>query len=338
MSGFFQILLLIVTIGVIFVNGWTDAPSAIGTVVSTGSMKYNSAVRLAAVCNLLGLLAMSLISASVTETMLSITKLGSASPNRSIAALSAAMFSIILFAVAAWWFGIPTSESHALIAALAGAGVASGSMMDADFNAWGKVLWGLAISIGMGIAVSFILTKLFAPLISKCSIRALDGMQIFSAGVSAFLHGAQDGQKFVAVLVIVDQLCSGKGNGGVVNLWEHKLSLVLCAVVMALGTAVGGKRIIVTVGKKMTALNKPQGVIADIAGGICLAAASLYGIPVSTTHTKTSAIIGASIAQKEGKTNFSILGSMLSAWVVTFPICFLLGFLLSRLFFTVGRL
>lgn len=324
-----QILLLILTVAVIFVNGWTDAPNAIVTAVSTGSLQYGAAVRLAAACNLAGILVMSLVSSSVAETMLSLANFGGQPARRVVTALCAAMLAIVCFAVAAWAFGIPTSESHALIAALSGASLALGGAAGVEAAAWGKVLWGLALSMGMGLLLGFFLTRLLSLPLTRLPGGVLDKLQILSAGGTAFMHGAQDGQKFIAVLVIVDRLARGSDPSGAVSLAGHKPALALTAAVMALGTAVGGKRIIDNVGGRMAPLQKHQGVCADLGGALCLLAASLSGIPMSTTHTKTTAIMGAGLAGG-GRVDTGVMKGMAAAWLITFPACGLLGFLFTR--------
>lgn len=332
MSALLQAALLILTVGVIFVNGWTDAPGAITTAVTTGAVSYKNAVKLAAFCNLLGILVMSAVSSSVADTMVSMARFDGARPAQSVAALCAAMLTIVVFAVSAWAFGIPTSESHALIAAMTGAAVAMGGAAGTDPAAWGKVLQGLVISMGMGFLLGFLLTGLLSPALRRCKDPTLDKLQIAAAGGTAFMHGAQDGQKFIAVLVIVDLLAKGRYHPGPVDIRQHWLALLLCAVVMALGTAVGGKRIVEAVGEKMAPLKKHQGVCADLAGGLCLLAASLSGIPMSTTHTKTTAIMGAGLRGNRGSMDFGIMGSMVLAWLITFPVCGVLGYLFTKLF------
>lgn len=331
MPAVWEGILLSVTMAVIFVNGWTDAPNAIASAVSTGAMRYRSAVGLAAVCNLAGILAISLLNASVTDTVTAMARFEGGTLIQSAAALCAAMVSIVVFAVAAWALGIPTSESHALIAALTGAALALGGAANIGAAAWGKVLWGLGLSLAAGLGLGRGLTALLGKPLRRLSSRLLRRMQVAAAGGMAFLHGAQDGQKFVAVLVTMDLLAQGR-YGGPVNVREHPLALLFCAAAMALGTAVGGKRIVDTVGGRMVSLDRVQGVCADLAGGTCLLMASLWGVPMSTTHTKTTAMMGAGLAGGRAGADKKVIGRVLAAWGITFPACGLLGFGLTRLF------
>lgn len=327
-----EILIILLVGGVVFVNGWTDAPNAITGVVATKTLSYRRAVGYAALCNLAGLIVMSLVNASVADTITSMVDFSAGSTSESLAALASAMVAIVIFAVSAWYFGIPTSESHALIAALTGAAVALGGGFSAVSAAsWKKTLLGLAISLVMGFLLGLAFSKTLGGLLKNLPERLLDRFQIISAGIMAFMHGAQDGQKFIAVFVIAELLVKGRYNSGAVNIREHMLTLVFCAVLIAAGTSAGGKRIIDTVGNKMTTLKKPQSVCADLGSGLCLFLASLSGIPMSTTHTKTSAIMGASLTLKKNPAGLKIAGEMLLAWVITFPVCGALGFLLTKL-------
>lgn len=325
-----KILLILTISGVVFVNGWTDAPNAIAGAVSTGAMPYRKAVGFAALFNLLGLLVMTLINSSVADTITGMADFGTQGMTHAFAALLAAMAAIVIFAVAAWYFGIPTSESHALIAALSGAAIAADSIHAINPDAWKKVLAGLGVSLLIGLFLGLIFMQTLGKLLEKLSAKLLDRMQIISAGIMAFMHGAQDGQKFAAVFVIADMLAKNEYYSGAVDMRNHMLALTFCAGLMALGTSFGGKRIIETVGTKMVALKKPQSVCADLASGLCLLFASFSGIPMSTTHTKTSAIMGTGIPDKKNPADKKIIGEMFFAWGITFPVCGLLGFLFTK--------
>ena len=153
----------------------------------------------------------------------------------------------------------------------------------------------------------------------------------------AFMHGAQDGQKFMGVFLLGVFLAQGKGStvpgNFVVPLWM----MLLCSAVMAAGTMIGGERIIRTVGNEMVRLERIQGAAADGAGAVCLLLCSLLGIPVSTTHVKTTAVMGVGTAGGKGTVNREIVGEMFLAWVITFPCCGLIGYLTVGVFLSVIR-
>lgn len=327
-------LLIALMMAVLFVNGWTDAPNAITGAVATKAMTYRSAVATAAVCNLLGLLVMSAVNASVADTITGMVDFSAAGDaGIAFAALLAALVSIVVFAVAAWRFGIPTSESHALIAALTGAAIGAGSPGAVNIDAWKKIIAGLIMSLALGFLFGRLFARFLGGPLQRLPGKALDRCQMLAAAGAAFMHGAQDGQKFAAVFVIAELLAKNQYHAGPVDLRGHPLVLALCAAGMALGTSVGGKRIIDTVGSRMVSLEKHQSVCADLGSGLCLLLASLWGIPMSTTHAKTTAIMGAGMS---GEKNPAVIGEMFVAWAVTFPVCGALGFILTRLFIGLG--
>ena len=329
------ILTVLLTLGVIFVNGWTDAPNAIASAVSTRCLTPGAALALAAVCNFLGVLVMTLINASVAQTIYNMVDFRGNSHEASVA-LCAALFAIVLWAVAAWYFGIPTSESHALIAGLSGAAIAlHGGLGGINGAEWVKVLYGLALSTFLGFAFGWAAAKLTALLCRgmdrRKTTRFFRGAQIGGAAAMAFMHGAQDGQKFMGVFMLGVFLASGNGDAAqfTLPLWL----MILCSLVMAVGTSVGGYRIIKAVGMDMVKLEKYQGFAADLAASACLLVSFFTGgIPVSTTHTKTTAIMGVGAAKRLSAVKWSVVKEMVLTWVLTFPGCGLIGFLMAWLF------
>jgi len=327
----------ILTMGVILVNGWTDAPNAIATAVATRSMRPRPAIIMAAVFNFLGVLVMTMINATVAYTIYEMVDFGGNSQDALIA-LCAAMVAIVTWATVAWRFGIPTSESHALIAGLSGAAIAlQGGMAGINGAEWVKVLYGLALSTGMGFGLGWVVAK-----ITTAASRNIDRYkgerrfgyaQVGAAGAMAFMHGAQDGQKFMAVFLLGIFLANGQGS---VSTFEIPIWLmILCSVVMALGTSIGGYRIIKAVGMDMAKLKKYQGFSADAAATGCLLVSSMTGLPVSTTHTKTTAIMGVGAAKRVSSVNWGIVKDMFLAWVLTFPGCGIIGFLMALLFLNI---
>lgn len=318
---------LVLTLAVIFVNGWTDAPNAIATVVGTGALGMERAVALAAVCNFCGVVVMTGLNAAVTMTISGLADFGE-DTQRALTALTAALLTVVIWAVGAWLLSVPTSESHALIAALTGAALAlQGNFAAVNGAAWARVLWGLAASVLPGAALGWMLCVLFRRLFSGRGKGFFRRAQVWGGGAMAFMHGAQDGQKFLGVLLLTAAL----GGGGRVSARFPLFLIVLCACVMAAGTAVGGRRIIRAVGMDMVHLTPAEGFAADAAGALALLAATLLGLPASTTHTKTTAIMGAGAAQGSGGVDLRIVRDILWVWVLTFPGCGVLGFLTALL-------
>lgn len=325
---------LIVVSGLIFavllVNGWTDAPNAITCAVVTNALTFPKAVLLAAVCNFLGVVCVTALSPAVAETLYSMAHF-SGDPERTLCALCAGLVSVVVFAVAAWRFGIPTSESHALIAGISGAAVAlEGNLSCINRDSWQKILWGLVLSLVLGLLLGRLSARLLHPL--PLSPRRCRTMQIPGAAVSAFLHGAQDGQKFLGIFLLACALSQG-------HIHRHTFLapawlMTGCALIMALGTACGGRRIIDTIGREMVHLTPKEGVACELAGSMCLTLATLLGLPVSTTHTKTAALLGVGL-EGGGGYNRGAVRSILTAWLLTFPCCFALGLLFARFFLAV---
>ena len=326
------IFTVILTLGVILVNGWTDAPNAIATCVSTRAIRPKPAVAMAAVFNFLGVLVMTYFHKEVAYTIMKMVDFGNDYGNAQIA-LCAALFAIVVWATAAWAFGIPTSESHALIAGVTGAAIAIQGGKGINWSEWSKVIYGLVLSTVLGFVLGFILTKVIASLSKNLDRRKANNVfskaQIFGGATMAFMHGAQDGQKFMGVFLLGTFLARGSGDTNFsIPLWL----MVLCSAVMALGTSIGGYKIIKTVGMGMVKLSPFEGFAADATATISLFLATVNGLPVSTTHTKTTAIMGVGASKRLSNVNWGVVREMVVAWVLTFPGCGLLGFLMSYVF------
>ncbi len=325
---------LLLTLGVIFVNGWTDAPNAIATCVTTRCMGVRPAIMMSAVFNFLGVLIMTQINSSVASTISNMVDFGDNTADASIA-LCAALLSIVVYSVTASYFGIPTSESHSLIAGLSGAAIAiQHGVGGINFDEWKKVLYGLVLSLILGFATGWIICKVLTLLCRSLERRRAGrffaGAQIIGAAAMSFMHGAQDGQKFIGVLFL--GLAFSKGQNSVNGLNIPVWLMLLCSIVMALGTSVGGEKIIKSVGMDMVKLERYQGFSADLAGAACLLLSSLFGIPVSTTHTKTSAIMGVGAVKRLSAINFGVVKDMVLTWIFTFPGCGIISFLVAKLF------
>lgn len=327
------LLSVILTLGVILVNGWTDAPNAIATCVVTRCMSARAAILMAAVFNFLGVFLMTKINATVAETITKMVDFGTNS-HEAIVALSAAMFAIVTWATLAWVFGIPTSESHALIAGLTGSAIAlHGSLAGVNGGEWVKVLYGIVISVvlgfGLGWLVCKIVTKIFYHAQRQKTEPVFKFAQIFGAACMSFMHGAQDGQKFMGVILLCVFLSNGQTPEAVA---PPEWLMLICSLVMGLGTAIGGKKIIKSVGMDMVKLEKYQGFSADIAASLSLLFCSVFSLPVSTTHAKTTSIMGVGAVKRLKAINFSVVKEMGLTWILTFPGCGLIGFLMTKLF------
>lgn len=321
------------TLGVIFVNGWTDAPNAIATCVTTRCMRVRSAIIMSAICNFFGVLIMTHINASVASTISNMVDFGG-DTTMALIALCAALFSIVVYSVGASIFGIPTSESHSLIAGLTGAAIALGGAGGVNMNEWIKVIYGLVMSLLFGFAIGWATAKVVTVICAGLDRRRTDTFfkyaQIFGAATMSFMHGAQDGQKFIGVLFLGVAFASGQPDvaGAIIPVWL----MVLCSATMGLGTSVGGEKIIKSVGMNMVKLEKYQGFSADLSSSLCLLVMTVLGIPVSTTHTKTSAIMGVGAVRRLSAINFGVVKDMMLTWIFTFPGCGIISYAMAKLF------
>ena len=303
----------LLVLAVIFVNGWTDAPNAIATAVGSGALTFRRGVALAAVCNFAGAALACLCFPAVADTVGGLVAFDD--PRSAVCVLNAALLSIVLWAVAAWRFGLPTSESHALLAGLSGGALALGAgAARLNDRAWLMALAGLGLSLPAGVAAG----RLFRRFLNERLRRPALG-QRWAAALTALLHGVQDGQKFLALLLLAD------GLDGAADSSRFSLAL-LTAVVMALGTALGGKPIVEKVGTELASLSPADGLAADLGAGLVLAICSALGLPASTTHAKVAAVCGAGRGADR-----RVMGQMAGAWILTFPACGVMAFALTRL-------
>jgi PiT family inorganic phosphate transporter len=313
------LLVLLLILGAEFVNGWTDSPNAIATVVGTRALSPMQAVVLAALFNLLGVL--------LTGTKVAST-IGTGIVDGSVIDLTTvagAMVSIIIWSSVAAHWGIPTSESHALVSGLAGAGLATAGTSVLIWDGWKKVLLGLAFSSILGGLGGLLLMTVVYWLFRNKKPARMRGkfrvMQICSSMFMAFSHGSNDGQKFMGVFALALVL------GGALP--EFRISLwviLLCATVMAAGTLTGGWRIIRTMGMRLTKLDSHQGFAAEVAAATTIEIATHFGLPVSTTHTITSAIVGVGATRGDGFVNWGVTRQLVLAWIFTFPACGLISY------------
>lgn len=327
----------LLTLGVIFVNGWTDAPNAIATCITTRCMRPRPAIMMSAAFNFLGVFIMTHINASVASTISNMVDFGN-DTHTALLALSAALFSIVVYSTAASHFGIPTSESHSLIAGLTGAAIAAGEGLGSiNGHEWIKVIYGLVLSLALGFVMGFLVCRLVVAICRRMDRRRTNRVfrlaQIAGAAAMSFMHGAQDGQKFIGVLFLGIAFANGESSvhGILIPVWL----MVLCSIVMGVGTSVGGEKIIRSVGMDMVKLEKYQGFSADAAASLCLLFSSVFGIPVSTTHTKTSAIMGVGASRRLSAINFGVVRDMMLTWVFTFPGCGIISFLMAKLFLAI---
>lgn len=312
-----------------FANGWTDAPNSIATVVSTRVLRPLPAVGMAAVLNLLGALS----GVAVAETIAS----GIVEPGQvTLETVAAAVFGATLWALGAQYFGLPSSESHALVAGLIGAGFAAGgtgALLSEGPKKTGiglitSPVGGFLVALSIMVLIFWVFSKVRPSLVRKIFGRA----QIGSAAFMAFSHGANDAQKTMGVVALALFLHRNPGQPSPEEFSINKWVIVSAAIVMGLGTIVGGWRVIRTIGLKLTKLEPVHGFAAETgAAGVIYGAAQL-GIPVSTTHAIGSAVMGVGATERLSAVRWGVAGQVVTAWILTWPACVLLGFVLQKTF------
>jgi PiT family inorganic phosphate transporter len=326
-------LVTVVVLGLVlaaeFVNGWTDAPNAIATVVSTRVLSPPKALIMAVVLNTLGTMSGTAVAATIGQDIVRPDVI-------TVHTVGAAMVGIVIWSVLAWLYGLPTSESHALVAALTGAGLATGGLDAVLWTGWQKVLVGLVMSTFLGFfgglfLMSFIF-HLFAKATPAAVSRIFGKLQIVSAAFMAFSHGSNDGQKFIGTFTLVLLL------SGVIETFVVTLPVILvCAATMGVGTAVGGWRIVKTMGVHLTRLKPVHGFAAETAAATTIELATRLGIPLSTTHTINAAIMGVGSVRRRSAVRWAVGRNILVAWILTFPVCGLIAWGVTRLTMMVLR-
>ncbi len=321
-SGFLVVLASILAAE--FVNGATDAPNSIATVVSTRVLSPRAAIVLATLLNAIGVISGTAVAVTIGKGFVQTQAI-------TLPAIGAAMVAIVVWSSLAWRYGLPTSESHALVASLTGAGFAVGGVDALLSSGWEKVLVGLFFSTFLGFGGGLVLIVAIYWAFRRAAPRRVEAifgkLQIGSAAFMAFGHGSNDGQKFMGVFtlaLVVGGFLPG-GQEFVVPWWV----MLICSATMAVGTAVGGWRIIKTMGMRMTHLRPYQGFAAETGAAAVIALASRLGIPVSTTHTISTSIMGVGAARKFSAVRWGVVREVVTAWILTFPVCAVIGWLVA---------
>lgn len=322
-----------------YINGFHDAANAVATVVSTGVLPMRTAVLLAGVLNIVG----ALVGTEVAKTIAS----GFADADLvTQPVILAALLGACAWNLITWYYGLPSSSSHALIGGLAGAVIAKGGV-----NAFGwstlvkKVLVPLIVSPLVGFAISFFLMigllwvfrRARPMLVHRLSRR----LQLLSSCTMAFAHGSNDAQKSMGImtLALAAYLAAGRPLASWLRPTEMEggqfsppMWVVLaCALAIGLGTMAGGVRIIKTMGAKILRISPLQGFAAETAGAVTILTASHFGAPISTTHAINACIIGVGASRRLSSVRWGVAGNMVIAWILTIPLCALMSFICAHI-------
>ncbi len=317
--------LVLVALAFDFINGMHDSANSIATIVSTRVLKPQYAVLWAAFFNFAAFF--------VFETKVASTVgKGIISPELvTNAVVFGALMGAISWNLITWYFGIPSSSSHALIGGIVGAGVAKAGTSAIVWSGLSKTLYGIILSPVTGFTLGILMMVLVSWLFLRANPTFSDGLfrklQLVSSALYSLGHGSNDAQKtagIISVLLLANNVDK--------EFTVHWQVVFACYVVMGLGTMLGGWRIVHTMGSKITRLNPMQGACAETAGAITLFLATNYGVPVSTTHTITGSIVGVGAAKRFSAVRWNVATGIVYAWIITIPATALL----AALFYWLG--
>jgi PiT family inorganic phosphate transporter len=321
MPSFALLLWLVLLLAVIFdfINGFHDTANAIATVVSTRVLAPGVAILMAAGLNFVGALSGTAVAKTIGSGIV-----GTDVPQVVVAA---ALAGAIVWNLITWYFGIPSSSSHALIGGLVGGGIAAAGVNQVHWDALlQKVVVPLVASPIIGFIIAILLMRLLLGLFATSSPTRVGNFfrraQVVSAAFMAFSHGSNDAQKTMGIITLA-LISGGQLTQFEVPLWV----IILSAVAMAAGTAIGGWRIIQTMGSRLVHLDPIHGFAAETAAETVIETASRLGFPLSTTHVISSTILGVGASQRMKAVRWNVAGRIVQAWIFTIPICAVLSWL-----------
>ena len=328
------LIVIVVVLGLAFeyVNGFHDAANAIATVVATRVLTPLQAVLMAGVLNLAGALSGVAVAKTVGAGIVDSTVV---TQDLVIAALMAA----IAWDLLTWYFGLPTSSSHALIFSIIGASVAVHGVGVVLLDGLTKTSFGIVYSPTLALLVGYLLMLGLYWILRKASWggvqRFFGKAQVLSSAYMAFSHGGNDGQKTMGVIALALAaygIVPSDPKAFFIPDWVK----VACALAIGIGTATGGWRIIRTMGTRITHLTPVQGFAAETTAATVIEIATRFGVPISTTHAISGSILGVGATRRLSAVRWGIAGRIVTAWVLTIPGCFVLGYIVAVLFRTLG--
>lgn len=310
-----------------FINGFHDTANAIATSVSTRALKPRTAIMLAAGMNFLGALAFTGVAKTIGGSVANPATL-----DNGLEVLIATLLAAIIWNLITWWFGIPSSSSHALIGALAGAVYIGAGPDKLNWGGFSTIIEGLILSPIIAFVIGYIIMTILKWVFAKRSPHSVNKgfrtMQILTAALQSFTHGTNDAQKAMGIITFA--LVTAKYQDHMeVPMWVK----IAAATAMALGTSIGGWKIIKTMGTKIFKIEPINGFAADITSASVIFGATLIHLPVSTTHAITSAILGVGSAKRFSAVKWSVAGRIVMAWVITIPIVAVLAGLIYVVLF-----
>ncbi|KON89639.1 inorganic phosphate transporter [Sporosarcina globispora] len=311
------IITILIVIGALafdFINGFHDTANAIATSVSTKALKPRHAIILAAVMNFVGAMTFTGVAKTITKDIVDPFTL----QNGSLVIL-AALIAAIFWNLLTWYYGIPSSSSHAIIGSIAGAAIAAAGFSALNYQGFLKILQALIFSPLIAFAAGFIVYSIFKIVFKNNNLtktnRNFRLFQIFTAALQSYTHGTNDAQKAMGIITMA-LIANDYVTTTDIPFWVQ----FSCALAMGLGTSVGGWKIIKTVGGKIMKIRPINGVAADLTGAMIIFGATYIHLPVSTTHVISSSILGVGSAHRLKGVKWGTAQRMLITWVITLPI------------------
>ncbi|MFJ8261745.1 anion permease [Rummeliibacillus sp. NPDC094406] len=307
------VLVVIFALTFDFINGFHDTANAIATSVSTRALPPKIAVVLAATMNFIGAITFTGVAKAITKDIVDPFALS----NGSIVIL-AALIAAIIWNLITWYYGIPSSSSHAIIGAIAGSAIAAAGFGILNYSGFIKILEALLLSPFIAIAAGFLMMSLFKVIFRKANLyktnKGIRILQICTAAIQSFTHGTNDAQKAMGIMTMA-LIAAGWQTGDEIQSWVR----IAAATAMGLGTSIGGYKIIKTVGGKIMKLRPINGAAADLASASVIFGATLIHLPVSTTHVISSAIMGVGTAQRVKGVKWGVARKIVMTWIITMP-------------------
>ncbi|WHY87610.1 inorganic phosphate transporter [Neobacillus novalis] len=330
------ILVVICALAFDFINGFHDTANAIATSVSTKALKPRHAILLASIMNFVGAMTFTGVAKTISKDIVDPFSLSSDAANTGSIVILAALLAAVAWNLITWYFGIPSSSSHALIGSIAGAAIAAKGLNVLNYQGFIKILEALILSPILAFVVGYIIYSIFKVVFKNFNLtktnRNFRFIQIATAALQSYSHGTNDAQKSMGIITLALIANEYLPKDAGVPFWVQ----FSCALAMGLGTSIGGWKIIKTVGGKIMKIRPINGVAADITGAGIIFGASLIHLPVSTTHVISSGILGVGSAHRIKGVKWDTAQRMLITWVITLPISALLAalcyFILNLIF------
>ncbi|MFJ7752579.1 anion permease [Peribacillus muralis] len=308
------ILIVFFALAFDFINGFHDTANAIATAVSTKAMKPRHAIIMAAIMNFVGAMTFTGVAKTITKDIVDPFTL----PNGSYVIL-AALLAAIIWNLLTWYYGIPSSSSHALIGSIAGAAIAAAGFSGIKWEGFLKILQALIFSPLIAFAIGFIVYSIFKVVFKNNNLTKTNQkfrtIQIATAALQSYTHGTNDAQKAMGIITMA-LIANGYASSTDIPFWVQ----FSCALAMGLGTSVGGWKIIKTVGGKIMKIRPVNGVAADLTGAFIIFGATVIHMPVSTTHVISSSILGVGSAHRVKGVKWGTARRMIVTWFITIPI------------------